>query len=111
MTMSDLAARLTLAADDLAGMRAELAAESDFEVFGRGAAAELAARLTEAWRTQHERLGRLGDSLHELAADVRLAARRYEAADAGFPAHGESGRATFFLHGAARDEVGAEWTP
>jgi hypothetical protein len=92
MTMSDLAARLSLAADDLAGMRAELAAESGFEAFGHGAGAELAAHLTEAWQAQHDALDRVGDSLSDLAADVRLASRRYEAADAS-----------------VSEEVGAAW--
>jgi Excreted virulence factor EspC, type VII ESX diderm len=103
MTMSDLAARLALAADDLATMRAELAAESDFEVFGGGAAAELAAQLTLAWRSQHERLDRLSRSLGELAADVRLAARRYDAADS-------EAAGTFTASVAAHGEAGAKWT-
>jgi hypothetical protein len=119
MTMSDLAARLTLAADDLATMRAELAAESDFEVFGRGAAADLAAHLTRAWHAQHERLDCLGRSLSDLAADVRLAARRYDAADAEAAAAlnaavvGSQGTETqdFAARGDALGGVGAAWTP
>jgi hypothetical protein len=81
MTMSDLAARLTLAADDLAGMRAELAAEHDFEVFGRGAAAQLAGHLTAAWQAQGDHLGHLSEQLATLAANVRLASARYETTD------------------------------
>jgi hypothetical protein len=92
MTMSDLAARLDVAADDLAGMRAELAAESGFAAFGRGAAEQLAAHLTEAWHARHDELARVGDALSALAADVRLASGRYESADA-----------------AGADEMGAAW--
>jgi hypothetical protein len=81
MTMSDLAARLSLAADDLAGMGDELAAESGFEAFGRGPGVRLAAHLTEAWAARCDALTRIGDSLSDLATDVRLASRRYATAD------------------------------
>lgn len=82
MTMRDLAARLTLAADDLAKMRAELAHESDFEAIGRGSAAHLATALTQAWQAQGDRLTHLHDELTSLADGVRVAARRYESTDA-----------------------------
>ena len=111
MTMSDLAARLALAADDLAAMRAEMAAESGFDASGhgtaetanltaesgydgRGAAERLAAHLTAAWNARQEALGRLSGSLAELGVNVRVAAQRYGDADSAL----------------AAGEVKAEWT-
>lgn len=109
MTISDLAARLTLAAEDLAAMRAELAAESGFDVPGRGAAAQLAAHLTAAWQAQGDRLTHLSDSLSELAANVRLAARNYDSTDA--TASGAfSSDAGVRSQRDADAEAGATWT-
>ncbi len=81
MTMTELAARLALASDDLASMRAELAAESGFSISGAGAGQRLAAHLNEAWQARQEVLAQLSESLSGLAADVRLASHRYAAAD------------------------------
>lgn len=80
-TMDSLAASLDLAADELAGMKAELAGEEfGFDRAGKGAE-ELATMVRAAWDRQCELTVRLAGDLAGLAASVRLAAGNYRATD------------------------------
>jgi hypothetical protein len=81
VTMDEMARRLDAAADDLAGMKADLCRhEPVFDQQGRGAQ-QLATALRAAWAGQVELAGRLTADLGGLSASVRLAAGNYRATD------------------------------
>lgn len=79
--MDNLAARLEAAADELAGMKADLAGhEFEFDRAGKGAT-EVAALLQQAWQNHSDLTSRLAQSLTGLSVSVRVSAGNYRATD------------------------------